>query len=222
MQIIIFSYNRKEKLTRLIDELIEPIGKKNITVIDDGSEWSKDTFFAPSTLTRFPHTGKKGFYKKWDFAIDYFLESEHEEVLFLPDDVKDVDLKTIKAIINQGWKNVPFAVNVINDGREFCWGRFKTGQRAVSINEVEFREVGFVDCGFLSNRHTMSQIKIDRISESWFDRPDKSSGVGHQLTKKFRKLGVKMLSPDKSLAYHGNHKSEMHTEHRKKNPLISE
>jgi len=218
MQIIIFSYNREEKLIDLVDEL----DGCDVLVIDDGSEWTERAFFTPCPLIRFPHTGKKGFYKKWDFAIDYFLESEHEEVLFLPDDVKDVDLKTIKAIINQGWKNVPFAVNVINDGREFCWGRFKTGQRAVKINEVEFREVGFVDCGFLSNRHTMSQIKIDRISESWFDRPDKSSGVGHQLTKKFRKLGVKMLSPDKSLAYHGDHKSEMHTEHRKKNPLISE
>ena len=222
MQIIIFSYNRREKLERLLHELKDC----DKLIIDDGTPgglsysltWGK----GQTDSITFPHTGKKGFWKKWDFAIDYFLASEHEEVLFLPDDVKDVDLKTIKAIINQGWKNVPFAVNVINDGREFCWGRFKTGQRDIEINELNFREVGFVDCGFLSNRHTMSQIKIDRVSESWFDRPDKSSGVGHQLTKKMRKLGVKMLTPSKSLAYHGNHKSEMHTEHRKTTPLISE
>ena len=77
---------------------------------------------------------------------------------------------------------------MINDGRDFCWGRFKTGQPAIEIETMKLTEVGFVDCGFLSNRHTMSQIKIDRIQDHWFDRPDKSSGVGNQLTKKMRKF----------------------------------
>jgi glycosyltransferase involved in cell wall biosynthesis len=221
MQIVIFTYDRREKLTRLIDELLKTVSKKNITVIDDGSDWSKDTFFAPSTLTRFPHTGKKGFYKKWDFAIDYCLASKHNDFLFLPDDIENLNMGMIQKIIKQGWSDVPYVVNLINDGRDFCWGRFRTGQMPIEIDDTVLNEVGFTDCGFLSNRHTMEQIKIDRVQDHWFDRPDKSSGVGHQLTKKMRKLGVKMLMPTPSLCTHGDHESKMHKEHRKKNPLIS-
>ena len=41
----------------------------------------------------------------------------------------------------------------------FCWGRFRTGQTPIEIGDTTLNEVGFTDCGFLSNRHTMEQIK---------------------------------------------------------------
>lgn len=221
MQIVIFTYDREEKLDNLLEEL-PGCDDVNILIVDDGSKYNCKYFDSKVIkYFRFPHTGKKGFYKKWDFAIDYCLASKHNDFLFLPDDIENINMGMIQKIIKQGWSDVPYVVNVINDGRTFCWGRFRTGQMPIEIDDTVLNEVGFTDCGFLSNRHTMEQIQIDRVSETWFDRPDKSSGVGHQLTKKMRKLGVKMLMPTPSLCTHGDHESKMHKEHRKKNPLIS-
>lgn len=226
MQIVIFTYNRKDELIRLLKEVNQG---HSILVIDDGSEW----FFADSdymdvfetiedrTHTRFENGGKKQFWNRWQYAIKKCLESKHNDFLFLADDVTNVNMDMIKKITEQGWTDKFYAVNVVNDGRTGCWGPFNTGQAPFNIDDTQFNEVGFVDCGFVTNRHTLEQITIDPIPESWFDRPDKSSGVGHQLTLKMRKLGVKMLNTTPSLCYHGDHESKMHGDHRKDVPLIS-
>ena len=41
------------------------------------------------------------------------------------------------------------------------------------------------------------------------------------MTMTMRKLGAVMMRPDKSLAYHGDHESRMHKEHREQTPLIT-
>ena len=59
------------------------------------------------------------------------------------------------------------------------------------------------------------------IPKSRFNIKDISSGVGQYLTFAFNKAKVKMFTPIKSLAYHGDHESLMHKEERIKKPLIS-
>jgi hypothetical protein len=73
----------------------------------------------------------------------------------------------------------------------------------------------------LTNRTTIQDVTIDAIPAFWFDRLDKSSGVGYQLSMKFRNLGVKMMIPEYSYCYHGDHESVMHKKHRIAVPLIS-
>lgn len=224
MLIVIFTYDRQDKLTRLLDE-VKDRGHK-IMVIDDGSQYPVDFYQNRPEVTWWreysENGGKQEFYKKWACAIDQFLEQTDEEyMLTLADDVHDINMELIEKLTKQKWENSLFAVNVVNDGRDHCWGMFRTGQDAIKIDETWFNEVGFVDCGFLSNRYTMEKIDIDPIPESWFDRPDKSSGVGHQLTKKMRALKVKMMNPLPSLCTHGDHESKMHGDHRKDTPLKS-
>ena len=149
------------------------------------------------------------------------LGSDHDYFLMIPDDISKVDLKTIKAITKQGWSDSLFAVNIINCGRTECWGSFHTGQVPVKINGVTLNEVGFVDCGFLTNRHTLKHIEIHQIHNVWFDREDKSSGVGHQMSNSMRKIGTVMMMPQEGLCYHGDHESVMHGAHRKDVPLKS-
>ena len=208
----------------ILDELKKT--KHKVLVIDDGSEYNFETL---STIDRSDwkllsnpfNGGKEKFWERWLEALSGFKESNEEYVLFLPDDVSNIQIDKIDNLCNQGWDDYLFAVNVLNDGRENCWGEFSLGQIEINIDKVKYREVGFVDCGFLSNRNTMSKINIDEVPKSWFNRSDKSSGVGYQLTTKMRELGVRMMTPDKSLAYHGDHDSVMHPEERKNNPLIS-
>jgi hypothetical protein len=166
-------------------------------------------------------SGKENFWKKWKFAVEYCKDSDEQYFLFAPDDFKNYDLDMIKQLTMQGWDNNLFAVNLSNDGRKDCWGEFKTNQPPFEIGSYKFSEVGFVDCGFLTNRHTLEKLTIDEVPKQWFDSPIKSSGVGHQLTKKFRAMQVKMIVPTPSLAFHGSHDSVMHGKHRKDIPLIS-
>lgn len=219
IQITIFTYDRKDMLENLCEEL----DGYNVNIIDDGSNYPDDLRFHPGQeLHRLVHTGKKGFWKKWEYALRKCKKSNSDWFLFLPDDASKVDMDAIRSMTEQRWENRLFVCNIINDGRTDCWGFYRTGQPNIKIGDYWLSEVGFCDCGFLTNRYTLEHISIDPIPTAWFDRPDKSSGVGAQLTRKFRKLRVKMMMPVPSLCYHGDHESKMHGEHRKDTPLISQ
>ena len=223
MLVIIFSYNREEMLSELMLNLS---GFYEVIVIDDGSAFTEHgitDFGKHSTvkLIRTPHEGKRGFWKKWVMARQLALGSNHDNFLFIPDDISKLDLDTIEAVNSQGWDEHLYAINVINCGRENCWGHWHTGQEDIEINGKTFFEVGFSDCGILTNRHTMQYVDIDQVPEKWFSRPDKSSGVGYNMTNTMRAVGVKMMMVKEGLCYHGDHESQMHGEFRKQVPLKS-
>ncbi len=223
MLVIIFSYNREAMLWNLLEELID----HEVIVIDDGSDWIENTFRGLNTqsihhsIIETYHEGKQGFWKKWVMARQIALGSDHDYFLMIPDDISKVDLDSIKAITKQKWEESLFAVNIINCGRTECWGTHISGQKDIEVGNVTLQEVGFVDCGFLTNRHTLEHIDIHEVSESWFNREDKSSGVGYQMTNSMRRIGTKMMMPKEGLCYHGDHESVMHGAHRKDVPLKS-
>ena len=213
MLITIFSYERKEMLSNLMTELNE----FNLSVIDDGSEFTRS--IKDSRLIRTRHEGKRGFWKKWVIATQIALGSEHDWFLFLPDDVNNVNIKGLEVVTEQGWDKHLIALNVLEFGDRNRWGNYWTGQKEMTIKGVNIRECGYVDGAFLTNRTTLELLPIDQVPNTWFDRADKSSGVGHQMTTKLGKLRVPMLVG--SFAYHGAHDSVMHADHRKKTPLIT-
>lgn len=227
MLIVIFTYNRRDKLKRLLGELKLNINHTDeVLVIDDGSDWSKDNYlhlnkFPFAKVLRTQHTGKQGYWRKWLIAHQLCLGSRHEYFCFMADDFEGVKFNVLRDIESQGWEEHLFAINLANDGRTNTWGGFTTNQPSFKINDTEFNEVGFVDCGFITNRFTLSKIEVDQIPSAWFDHKDKSSGVGAQLTRKFRTFGVKMMTPTPTIVKHGAHESVMHGEHRKQTPLIA-
>lgn len=213
MLITIFSYDRRDMLKALSDELIN----KDFIIIDDGSEFTKTV--RDHRIIRTRHEGKRGFWKKWLIARQIALGSEHDWFLFLPDDVSNVNIKALEAVTMQGWDKHLIALNVLEFGDRNRWGNYWIGQKEMTIEGVNIRECGYVDGAFLTNRTTLELLPIDQVPSTWFDRSDKSSGVGHQMTLKLGKLRVPMLVG--SFAYHGAHDSVMHGEHRKKTPLIT-
>jgi hypothetical protein len=213
MKIIVFSYNREEMLINLLTEL-EGL---DVTVIDDGS----DFIINHPKVIKTPHEGKKGFWKKWVIAHQIVLGSEEDYFLFLPDDIKDINLEWLKGLESQQWNEHLFTINVINCGRTECWGPFNTGQEPFEIEDITLNEVGFVDCGFFTNRYTLENIEIHEVHETWFRNENISSGVGAQMSESFRNIRAKMMMPTPSLCYHGKHESKMHTNQRKRIPLQS-
>lgn len=197
--IVIFTHDRPEMLQNLLSEVGDAV------VLDKHPGWD----------------GKRMFWYKWQKAVEVALNSGHQWILFLPDDVSNVNMKAIDLLTRQGWEKHLVAINVLNDGRTQCWGYHRTGQKDFKVADIELKEVGFVDCGYLTNKYTLKRLKIEEPPVWWWDRPDKSSGVGWQTTNQFRSLGVKMMMPTPSLADHGTHSSIMHGEHRKEKPLIA-
>jgi len=165
--------------------------------------------------------GKRMFWHKFQTAVDIALRSQYDWFWFLPDDFTDHNVQAMELFTRQGWENHLVAINTINDGRTQCWGAHDTGQKPIEIAGITLKETGFVDCSYLTNRHTLKGLKIEEPLFSWWTAPDKSSGVGYQNTMYFRSKGVKMMTPTPSLAKHGAHESVMHGEHRKQTPLIS-
>ena len=220
---VVFSYNRERMLLDLRYEL----DKQNLLIIDDGSEWlNKD--LSPcnlcnerSQIIRTIHEGKQGFWKKWLLARQIALGTDHDYFVFLPDDVSNVDIEAIQEITKQGWTDNLFALNLCNTGERYRWGKHREIQEDFELAGRTWQQCDYVDGAFITNRATLTAFDIEPVPKLWFDRPDKSSGVGYQMTMKLRAIGCPMMLPSKSLAYHGDHESVMHKNHRLITPLIS-
>jgi len=225
MLFIIFTYEREQMLKSMLGELFA----NHVIVIDDGSKHLKGSGITDlsdrgepcHTIIHTIHEGKKGFWKKWLIAQQIALGSEHDWFCFLNDDLTNIDLKAIEAISKQPWQEMCFAMNLLNCGERYRWGKYQDTQPPFELAGRTWSQCDYVDGNFITNRTTLETFDIDPVPLSWFDRPDKSSGVGYQMTMKLRKVGCTMMLPDKSLAYHGDHDSVMHFEHRKKIKLIS-
>lgn len=222
--ITIFTYNRLEMLRRTVEEAQ---GKDSIQIMDDESSYHfdelKDIYEKPdTTVYRFQHCGKENFYKLWDFALHNCEESGDQRFLFLPDDYSNIDFERIDAIHNHfvmtyGFHK-PYVCSFVNDGRPPQWGADQPRQYN---DDLEY--IGWVDCGFFCNRFALEYhgYEMGVVSKDRFKVPGRSSGVGEQMTRRFRHAGVPMLRPYKSLASHGEHESVMHPEERKINPLTN-
>ena len=199
MQVVIFSSpGREDMLTDLMTEL----NGFDIHVINDAESF-----------------GKRNFWKRWKQARQFCLNSKYNEFLIFPDDITCINLKAIKEIFK---KNTGlFVCSVINDGRDSCWGVPKRTQPKQRLKNVTLIDKGFFDCGGLINRKTLESFEIDPVKDSWFNSEGKSSGVGHQITVKLRRMGIPMYVPSESMCYHGAHDSVMHYHERKKNPLVT-
>lgn len=222
--ITIFTYNRLDMLRQTVGECA---GKDSIQVIDDESEYLFSVIqslgdLLDTTVYRFQHCGKENFYKLWDFALHNCEESGDQRFLFLPDDYSNIDFERIEAIHNHfvmsSGYHKPYVCNLVNDGRPPQWG----APEHMQYND-DLELVGWVDCGFFCNRAALDYHGYDmgEVDKARFKVPGRSSGVGEQMSRRFRHAGVPMLRPYKSLAFHGEHESVMHPEERIKNPLKS-
>jgi hypothetical protein len=214
IKIIIFSYERKQMLLNLMDE-IEAATDHDIsyTIIDDGSSFVLDKNFH-----QFNHGGKQKFWRMWDYALRMLKNDKSDIFLFMPSDVSKVNFNRIKqAHLQHG--NHAYAYNLINDGRTNCWNMIQP----VQVDEHTMK-VGFTDCGFFCNKQLLNRIGyyVNEINQRRFEHNEAiSSGVGQNLTFRMLRTNCNMFTPTKSLVHHGDHESLMHPEHRKKIPLIS-
>lgn len=178
--------------------------------------------FDVEVINDFKTFGKENFYKRWQKARVICLKSKQRDFLIIPDDVSDLDLQEIKKVFELN-KERPFTCNLINDGRHLpCWSSLERPIFNFETENYKYQDLGYFDCGGLINREALRKVRIDQPPDYWFDRPNKSSGVGYQLTKQLRENHVSQYTPSPTLANHGNHESVMHYHERKVTPLVSQ
>lgn len=202
----------------MLAKVIEQCPEKPI-VIDDGSDFDPLLFAKKCEFHRLRHKGKEQYFLNWQYAFKICAESNEDFFLFLPDDFLNVDYKTIEYLYTN--LKGKYAYNLLNDGRPQYWTTVK--KKEVTLAGVESYQVSYCDGGYFTNRETLEAIGFEQefISFGRFDWENISSGVGETQSRKFWKAGIPMYCPKKSLCYHGEHESKMHTELRKQQPLTS-
>jgi hypothetical protein len=196
--------------------LLHELSGRDVTVIDDGSEYDPTEHCKLCDYIRTQHRGKRYFYKQWQFALDIAKNSEHTKFLFLQDDAYDIDLKTLDRIDERE----PFLLHLWNFGREQLWTSYLPQSKL--FWGVKTEKVGYVDCVYLTNYATLDLIDFNQpeVGQKWFSRGDISSGVGHHQSRLFFNMNIPMYRPIKPLASHGKYESVMHPDHRKLVPLV--
>lgn len=204
------TYDREHDLKRVVSHLnkngLDPI------IYDDGSTYETKL----PNYHRHEHRGKKGFIHTWEDMLKVCRNNNADLYIFMGDDFHDLDLERLYKY-HQQFKLYPYACNIINDGRTKCWTNLSC------LDMGDYYRLGFVDGGFFCNREALDRINfsLGSLPNGWHNKANRSSGVGMLLSKGFYSTRVKMYTPKKSLAFHGDHESKMHPEERKKNPLIS-
>lgn len=214
--VVISSYNRPEMLMKLVKELH---GKDDIVIVDDGSAFDATPFLDYAEFYRFQHKGREGYWLQYQYMFEIAQESDHKWLMFIQDDVSDVQFDEIKKVCNA--INPPYAFNFMSRGSDRRWTN--TIWTDETIAGVECKKMGYVDCNFCVPRISLDilQFKMRPVPETWLRNTFRSSGVGRQLSKRFADSGIPMFMAKKSLAYHGAHESVMHHRERKRNPLVS-
>jgi len=212
--ILITTYNRSEMLLSLLKEI-----NGNVVVFDDGSEYNPSEHKKYCRYYRYSHQGKIGFWKIWGEMLRIAKRSKDDWFLFLQDDVTGVQMDKIKGV-TKGLDT--FAFNIMRRGDPMRgWTNIQPSP--ATLNGLDVFKCGYVDCIFSTNRKTLELLEwqMNPISPYHSYPKGKSSGVGEQLSQRFKRLDVPMYFPKKSLAVHGDHESKMHP-NRKVNHMISQ
>ena len=226
-------------LLRLLGQIKDAEGKHNITVfcVHDGPDrnnydpiraWIKEKNEQLIKESRDPwrfittplHNGKAHYYKTINRLYEYARDHKADYYVQLPDDVHveptffDEAVSQFAAIQD----NKKVCLNLLNDNRTNPgWVPFERVQRAhVWLTQ-------WIDMCFISNRNFFAFLNfvVQPVPLSWAGNPERSSGVGMQLSQRLFRRGHNLYMVQKSLVSHDDHPSVMHPEHRKSTPLIT-
>lgn len=219
--ITISSYNRYDKLTRILDQLYSQSTKCSfsIVILNDGSDDAryanlKKNYPTINFINNKTNGGKLYYWKSinslWELAknkyqFEYLLQIDDDFILcdnflnILYDDISRV------RVSDNTYIAYSFHLNSKNDLEQPRW-------------DCKY----WIDGGGLYHIDFLKKIdfKIDEISKSRFNSKYISSGVWKQITKKINEFGFKILKSNYSLVKHdGNMDSKMNANLRKKKPI---
>ena len=237
--ILITTYNRPDHLIRLlrqIDKQNADCGHEiSLIIVADGPQQGYDEVneylicAGRETIIETPeHHGKIEYYKVINELyktarmlhtfehFDYFIQ--------LPDDVelhRDFFTSAIARYeVIRNYNKV--CLNLLNDGRKQP-GWVSMDPVAEKYGIIPVIRSGWVDMCFISTCKYFDALNwtIEPIDPEWSGNPQRSSGVGMQISRRLFNLRKDIYMVTPSLVSHDLHESKMHPEHRKQVPLVS-
>ena len=171
-----------------------------ISVIDDSNTFGKDKFWI-----------------RFNQAFDICRNSKSDRFVILPDDISFIDSYAMERMNLNG-----VIISPQTDHRVNQWQGNASGLIISIDNGYHIKDIGFNDGITMFDRSVIDKLPVlKEMSIEWRQR-HQSSGVGYQITKHFRNIGIPMLGTIPSLVFHGEHESVMHPTERKRSPLISD
>jgi glycosyltransferase involved in cell wall biosynthesis len=220
--IVINSYNRKDFLVNLINQIQEQTQdyKVQILVFDDGSDFTitmEDVSFIKES-----HQGKENYWKIINKSFEYIRKELSEFYIYMPDDCQ---------ITDDFFEKAKSQYLSIIDERKICLS-LHTDNRIYKTNwtEVLSEDLGYVyktqwnDLCFIAENNFFKELdyKLEPIlPERWMNNTTLSSGVGCQISKRLYSKKLNMYHVKNSLVIMLDLISEMNPESRAKDKLLS-
>lgn len=231
--VVITTFNRPEGLLKLLQEISTESQEYDIEVrvYDDASSldytiptnYLRDSFKCHHYV-RFPkNRGKRLYYRTIGDIMKDVKQCDFDYFFQIPDDAELIPGFFAKAI--DTWKG-------INDPNKICLSTLLIKERLEIRNWVNFRpkEVDGVlhtqwnDMCYICERSFFEQLDwvMHGIHPNrWYLDPNKSSGVGQQITQRLHALGLNMYHVWSSLVVMKDGQSVMNEIERTKNPHTS-
>jgi glycosyltransferase involved in cell wall biosynthesis len=227
--IAIPSYNRKELLVRLVNQLDMAAKCFNVRlmIFDDGSETPVENIFfdvkniKDIEIVRYQNHGKKRYWSLVNKIFDRLSLMGASYNFYLGDDL-EVGPSFFLDAINQ-WELIEdekkISLNLLRDGRIKSWTNFERVER--NFSGLSVFQTQWLDMIMMFD-HKLLSYRLKKIPMTRWDRnPLLSSGVGAQLSHKLNEMGYTMYQVKTSLVVHADHVSQMNPEERILNPLVS-
>jgi hypothetical protein len=211
--VIIPSYNRYEWIRSLIEKLYTDKSnyKVKIIVFSDGSTDKrynnlKRDFKNLIYLSENKNNGKCGYWKVISKIFQLLRKISFDYMIQIDDDFEVCD-NFINVLVDEHHKMQKIDSKIV-----------ATAYTRGTKHEVQWKLQHWVDGGFICNHRLLQLIhyKIDKTPCG-----AGSSGVWRQLSTKITKLGYRVHQHPEILINHlGHTESKMHTEFRKKTPIV--
>jgi glycosyltransferase involved in cell wall biosynthesis len=231
--VFITTYKRPEFLKELLKDILQNAGKHQIELLifndqtdssyDDVYLFVKEKWPWQHSFIRFnKHFGKPRYWEMINEAFGYLKKLDFDYVIQLPDDVQLVDDFFNKAI--ETFESIPdkykSCLNLLNDisRRGPLWTPIEP-----KLMRGHIIRTGWVDMCYIANKYFFEILnwQIKPVNKNWATDPERSSGVGKQISERIYINGTYFYQVITSLVIHGDHESVMHPTHRKKTPLIT-
>lgn len=231
LYIRIKSFNRPNRLRGLLNDIYRerPLSDLwSVIVFDDGSkvcmnEAAELCEKLGFTFRSLAHHGKQRAWALHNQMYETLREIEPEAlVFFMDDDMRLCDRFFERAI--GCWQSIAdnkkmtlhLSVDSARDGK-VCWTNFRPVKTGSLVRKTQW-----VDGTFMCGRSMLEQIgwKVDEIKPSrWKRDPNRSTGVGAQLSARLHRKGLALYEVIDSLALHVGFDSYYNETERARRPL---
>lgn len=222
------TFNRHSFLKSLLQQLNDAAVDFDVSifVFDDGSQQAvQETLSDYPNINvlevyRFENHGKQRYWQLVNTIFDCLSQQKVDYYIYLADDLNlgNNFIREAVTVWNAIKDEKKISLNLLTDGRTQCWTQFE--RQEIQCKGTCFYKSQWLDMAMLFDKKLLG-YRVRRISiERWVGNPNKSSGVGEQLSRRFHAAGFGMYQVHKSLVSHGEHESQMNPEERRINPIV--